>query len=84
MNTQPKQIQVQYFAVLREQRGTSQETLNTSAITAKDLYEELRAKHKFKIATELLKVAVNNEFKDWDTKLKPNDSVVFIPPVAGG
>lgn len=79
-----KQIQVQYFAVLREQRGISQETLATSARTAKDLYEELQNKHKFTIANELLKVAVNNEFVGWNTELHSNDTVVFIPPVAGG
>lgn len=84
MTNQSKQIQVQYFAVLREQRGTSQETLTTSAKTAKDLYQELKDKHNFKIPIELLKVAVNNEFKDWNTELQSNDSVVFIPPVAGG
>jgi molybdopterin converting factor small subunit len=31
-----------------------------------------------------LKVAVNDEFRDWDTPLAAGDRVVFIPPVAGG
>ena len=84
MTNKSKQIQVQYFAVLREQRGLSQETLSTIAKTAKDLYAELHNKHNFKIPPNLLKVAVNNEFKDWNTEIKSNDTVVFIPPVAGG
>ena len=31
-----------------------------------------------------LKVALNSEFSDWQTPLKHGDTVVFIPPVAGG
>ena len=31
-----------------------------------------------------LKVALNAEFSDWQTPLKHGDTVVFIPPVAGG
>jgi molybdopterin converting factor small subunit len=31
-----------------------------------------------------LKVAVNDEFRDWDAVLADGDRVVFIPPVAGG
>ena len=30
------------------------------------------------------KVAINEEFGDWDAALADGDSVVFIPPVAGG
>jgi molybdopterin converting factor small subunit len=29
-------------------------------------------------------VAINAEFRDWQSPLKDGDSVVFIPPVAGG
>jgi molybdopterin converting factor small subunit len=27
---------------------------------------------------------VNNDFADWSRRLEAGDSVVFIPPVAGG
>ncbi len=79
-----KTIHLQYFALLREERGLPRETIKTTAQSLGDLYAELKKKHKFKLSLEFLKVAVNNEFKDWATKLKENDSVVFIPPVAGG
>ena len=82
--TQAKTIHIQYFAALREQRGLSQETLDTPAQTAQDLYQELQKKHNLTIPINLLKVAINNEFKNWDTRLNSNDTVVFIPPVAGG
>jgi len=79
-----KTLRVQYFAVLREQAGRSDETIDTSAATPADLYEELRARHSFQLSPAQLKVAINAEFKDWRTPLKHGDAVVFIPPVAGG
>jgi molybdopterin-guanine dinucleotide biosynthesis protein A len=79
-----KTIRVQYFAILREQAGRNEEMLDTSAATAADLYEELRARYAFQLAPSQLKVALNAEFGDWRTPLRSGDSIVFIPPVAGG
>jgi molybdopterin converting factor small subunit len=36
------------------------------------------------LTAEQLKVALNSEFSDWQTPLRHGDTVVFIPPVAGG
>jgi molybdopterin-guanine dinucleotide biosynthesis protein A len=80
----PMQLKVQYYALMREQAGRSEETLETSAATPADLYTELAARHGFTLSREQLKVAVNSEFSDWSRKLAANDAVVFIPPVAGG
>ena len=30
------------------------------------------------------KIAVNDEFSDWDIELNEGDRLVFIPPVTGG
>jgi len=79
-----KTIKVYYYALLREERGLGEEFLETTALTAEELYQELSKKYKFKLATDVLKVAVNNEFTQWQNKLRDNDSIVFIPPVAGG
>jgi molybdopterin converting factor subunit 1 len=79
-----KTVRVQYYAILREQAGRSEETLDTSAATPAELYAELRRRHPFQLAPEQLKVALNSEFGDWQTPLKHGDTVVFIPPVAGG
>ena len=79
-----KTIHLRYFAVLREQRGLSQETIKTKAVTAQELYEELINRYGIKFPPDLLKVAINDEFESWDTLLKENDTLVFIPPVAGG
>lgn len=79
-----KTVRVQYYAILREQAGRSEETLDTSASTPTELYAELRQRHPFQLAPAQLKVALNSEFSDWQTPLKHGDTVVFIPPVAGG
>jgi molybdopterin-guanine dinucleotide biosynthesis protein A len=84
VGTGPMQLKIQYFALMREQAGRSDETLETSAATAADLFEELTARYGFTLSREQLKVAVNTEFSDWSRRLIPGDAVVFIPPVAGG
>jgi molybdopterin-guanine dinucleotide biosynthesis protein A len=80
----PMQLTIQYFALLREQAGRSQETLETLAATPADLFSELNSRYGFTLSREQLKVAVNSEFSEWSRKLEPGDAVVFIPPVAGG
>jgi molybdopterin-guanine dinucleotide biosynthesis protein A len=79
-----KHIKVQYYALLREQAGRSDEALETVARTPRELYEELKGRHPFSLAPEMLRVAVNAEFGEWTQPLADGDSVVFIPPVAGG
>ena len=78
------QIKVQYFALLREQAGLSEETVSTSARTPRELYAELKARHPFSLGDESLRVAINAEFGEWTQPLTEGDAVVFIPPVAGG
>ena len=80
----PRKLQVQYFALLREQAGRSAETVTSSARDARELYEELRAARGLKLRPEQLRVAVNDEFADWTQPLAAGDTVVFLPPVAGG
>ena len=77
-------LKIQYYALMREQAGRSEETLETSAATPADLYSELVARYGFTLPREQLKVAINSEFSDWTRKLAVGDAVVFIPPVAGG
>lgn len=77
-------LRVQYYAILREQAGRSEETIDTNAATPAALYDELRQRHSFQLGTSQLKVALNSEFSDWQAPLRHGDTVVFIPPVAGG
>ena len=81
---QNKTIYIQYYALLREERGESRETVSTQAACAQDLYHELKTKYHFRLNTDLLRVAVNGQYVNWQTLLKDQDKIVFIPPVAGG
>ena len=42
-------IHLQYFAVLREQAGRSEETVETTAANPAELYEQVRASHGFSL-----------------------------------
>lgn len=84
LESPPMQLKVQYYALMREQAGRSEETVETSAVTPGDLYLELQARYGFTLSREQLKVAVNSEFAPWSQRLAAGDAVVFIPPVAGG
>jgi molybdopterin converting factor subunit 1 len=79
-----KSVEIRYFALLREERGLSEETIKTEAETLQELFIELKSRHGFSLAIGSLNVSVNEEFKPWHTQLQERDSVVFIPPVAGG
>lgn len=77
-------LSIQYFALLREQRGLTEERLTTAAATPAALYEELRARHGFTLPGDRVRAAVNDAFVASDAPLRAGDRVVFIPPVAGG
>ncbi|WP_158753248.1 MoaD/ThiS family protein [Dyella sp. S184] len=77
-------VTLQYYAQLREQARISGEQVSTSAASLRDLYEELRVRHGFSLSSDALKVAVNAQFSDWNRTLRDGDTIVFIPPVAGG
>jgi len=77
-------IHLEYFASLREQRGLANETIATTDPDARALYTSLRERHGFSLSAEHLRVAVNDDFCDWDRPLSDGDRVVFLPPVAGG
>lgn len=83
-NPASQPVRVQYFALLREQAGRRDEALDTCARTPRELYEELRARYPFTLGPAILRVAVNSEFCAWEQPLLAGDTVVFIPPVAGG
>lgn len=77
-------VKVQYFALFREQAGKRDESIETVATTPALLFTELKLRYGFRLEMTQLKVAINSEFADWQTSLKPNDHIAFIPPVAGG
>lgn len=79
-----KEIEVHYYAILREQCGTSTERVQTTATTPVELFAEVAGRHNITLRQDQLLVAINDSFADWKTHLQPNDQVVFLPPVSGG
>lgn len=78
-----KRISVEYFAILRERAGLDHEVLQTNTNTPAELFAELQPRYNFPTMTGI-KVAINEEFAEWQSQLQDGDTVVFIPPVAGG
>lgn len=78
------QITVKYFAILREQAGCREHTLQTLAPSPAALYAEMAAAHGLSVPADMLAYAVNERYVPADEPLKDGDRVAFIPPVAGG
>ena len=84
-NTQSsKNIELIYFAQLKDLVSKDSESLTTLSSTASGVYEEIKATYQFPYKQKDLMLAINDEFSPWETILKEGDSIVFIPPVAGG
>lgn len=84
MADNPLQLQIRFFAVLREQAGCSTLKLATTARTPAELYAELQKSHALTFPADLLRVSVNERYGEMQTPLTTGDRIVFIPPVAGG
>lgn len=77
-------LQLRYFARLREIVGHADEAWPV-APTVDALFGQLIERYPdFAPLRSHLRVAVNQEFVDWETALAAGDEVVFIPPVSGG
>jgi molybdopterin synthase sulfur carrier subunit len=83
-------LSILYFAWLRERVGVSEEELSVpdSVATVADLVvylSNLDQRHAEAFRNRAaVRCAVNQEFADVSTVLRPNDEVAFFPPVTGG
>ena len=78
------QIRVIYFAKLRDLVGLDEEIFSMKkGDNPSDVLVSINKKHKIDVG-ENFKIAVNDEFSQWDIKLNNGDRLVFIPPVTGG
>jgi molybdopterin synthase sulfur carrier subunit len=86
----PAPLSILYFAWLRERVGLSEETVSPpeSVVTVADLVvylSHLDSSHAAAFKDrETVRCAVNQEFADAATMLRPGDEVAFFPPVTGG
>ncbi len=79
-----KNINIRYFALLREERGVDAEEMSVDFGTHAELYEYLKEKFGFSLSNSMIQVAVDDEFCRMSDPLRENSKIVFIPPVAGG
>ena len=77
-------VNVVYYAMFREAAGRGDEAVETESADAVALFDGLKEKYDFAMCRSHVRLAVNDAFVDWDTPLNDGDSIVFIPPVAGG
>ena len=88
--TAPRALTILYFAWLRERVGLAEETLlpPSDVTTVSSLVAYLSGLDDRHAAAfqniETLRCAVNQEFADPTTMLRPGDEVAFFPPVTGG
>lgn len=82
------QIQVRFFASLRERLGTQQLTLETQATTVSGLRDELLARGgvwaEVLARGQAVRAALNLVMVSENAALQPGCEVAFFPPVTGG
>jgi molybdopterin synthase sulfur carrier subunit len=78
------EIEVLYFAALRDAAGIASERIGTDAADLAALYAEMQARHQLPFPQRQLRVAVDGEFARWDDVPRSGSTVAFIPPVSGG
>lgn len=82
------EIEVLYFARVRERIGIPRETVDGSAETVLDLVNERGAnEERYAVASSdlsALRVALDQELADFDAPLKAVREAAFFPPMTGG
>jgi molybdopterin converting factor small subunit len=79
-----KSITVHYYGALVEMFGVAQALLHTDARTCADLWQVLVTAQGLTLDHKQLRVAVDDQFAQWDSVLSDGQSVAFMPPFAGG
>ena len=77
-------LEILFFGKLKETWNTKKLSIQTSSDNIEDLYAELLTNVSEVPHKPSIKVAINDEFVNWDSKLKDNDSIAFLPPASGG
>jgi len=84
------QIQLRFFAALREQLGVSEETIDVSddIKTIDDLKNDLCKRNtlwsEVLAGNQVIRCALNQVMVDSSTALSDGAEVAFFPPVTGG
>ncbi len=79
-----KSLRMRYYAAFREAAGLSEEELESAAVTAAEVYDEVAVRHGFSFDRSILRVVLNDAIAPWSAEVKDGDTVVFLAPYAGG
>jgi molybdopterin converting factor small subunit len=79
-----KQVKMHYYAAFHEAAGLREETWQSGAATAAELYDEVAAHRGFRFDRSSLRVALNDCVVPWESEIRDGDTVVFLAPYAGG
>jgi molybdopterin converting factor subunit 1 len=79
-----KNINILFFGKLKETWNTSKLSLATASHDIESLYLELLKLVSETPHKQSIKVAINDEFVNWNTIINDNDTVAFLPPASGG
>jgi sulfur-carrier protein len=83
-------MKVLYFAWLRQRIGAGEEEISPPGAvnTVAALVAWLKVKSPAHAAAfanmQAVRVAINQEFADWNTPITADDEIAFFPPVTGG
>lgn len=79
-----KKIEILFFGKLKETWNTNKLQLETNCDNIESLYSEILNKASQIPHKKSIKVAINDEFVDWKTKIIDGDCIAFLPPASGG
>lgn len=79
-----KTIKVLFFGQLTDYWNPSKFSITTQFETVEDLYQELLKSAKEEPFKKNIKVAINEEFADWNSTINDQDTIAFLPPASGG
>ena len=81
-------VTLRYFASIRELVGINQEAFETQVENLNDLRLELAARGELYAQAlgvgQLVRIAMNQNVCDGDTKIIEGAEIAFFPPVTGG
>jgi molybdopterin converting factor subunit 1 len=77
------QVQLRFFASLRERLGPGETRTVTAGTTAGLLWQSLSEAHP-SVARVRVRYAVNERYVEPDHVLADGDEIAFFPPVSGG
>jgi sulfur-carrier protein len=83
-------VKILYFAWLRQKVGAGEEDVSPPAAvnTVAALVAWLKVKSPAHAAAfaniQAVRVAINQEFADWNAHIAEGDEIAFFPPVTGG